>query len=323
MGKTSMALRLAMLGTGTFALPTFRKLYESGHDVVGLVTQPDRIARGNRVHPNPMKEHALAHETPVLQPEKINAPESLAALREWNADLFVVAAYGQILSADVISAPRLGSINLHASLLPKYRGAAPIQYAMWKGETETGVTIFQIEPKLDAGPIHGVVSTEIDSHETYGELQDRLAELSVPLTLKVVEQLANGSVDGIVQDSSGVTKAPRIKKTDGEINWSQTSREIDCHIRAMQPWPKPYSFLRTDIGTSRLLILKVAATSVSGGDVEPGTVVVVDSERITVRTGDGCLEIATIQPEGKRAMATAEFLRGRPVQVGQRFEAEI
>lgn len=314
-----MALRLAMLGTGTFALPTFRKLYESGHEVVGLVTQPDRKARGNRVHPNAMKGYAFTHDTPVLQPEKINTPESVAALRELNADLFVVAAYGQILSAEVISTPRLGSINLHASLLPKYRGAAPIQYAMWKGETETGVTIFQIEPKLDAGPVLGTVSTEIDPHETYGELQERLAELAVPLTLEVIDHLANGTANGIVQDAAGVTKAPRIKKTDGEISWSQSSREIDCHIRAMQPWPKPFSFLQTDNGTARLLILKVAVATDGSGEDAPGTVVAVDADRIVVRTGDGCLEIETIQPEGKRAMATAEFLRGRPVRVGQNF----
>ena len=310
-----------MLGTGSFALPTFRELYESNHQVVGLVTQPDRMARGNRVHRNELKEQAVQHNTPVFQPDNINTRKSLDRLREFQADLFVVAAYGQILSADLLSIPRLGAINLHASLLPKYRGAAPIQYAVWKGEQETGITIFQIEPKLDAGPILGVVSTEIGSTETYGELQDRMADLAVPVTIEIVDDLEHGRASAIVQDTKDVTRAPRIKKSHGQIEWGQSADQIDWHIRAMQPWPKPYTFLESPAKPERLLILSVARHD---GDVaisaaEPGTIVDVDSKRLVVQTGDGRVRIVQMQAEGKRPMPPSDYLAGHPLKVGQRF----
>src|SRR5258708_37946074 len=173
------SLRLVMMGTGDFAVPTFQSLYDTPHQVVGLYTQPDRTGRGHhRNLQNPMKELALAHETPVFQPEKINTTESLADLRGLEADLFVVAAYGQILSPELLSIPRLGSINVHASLLPKYRGAAPVAFAILNGDAETGVSIIQVLPQLDAGPIYAVVGTPTGPHETAGGREDRLAELA-------------------------------------------------------------------------------------------------------------------------------------------------
>jgi len=302
-----------MLGTGSFAVPTFRGLYESRHEVVCLVTQPDRTGRGHHRHVNPMKELAEQHGTPVFQPQKANLPESLERLREFNADLFVTAAYGQILSADFLSIPRLGAINVHASLLPKYRGAAPIQFAVINGETETGITIFQIEPKLDAGPILGIERTPIGDKETYGELQDRLAELAVGLTRRVIDQIEDGTTEPIMQDGSLVTKAPRLDKTDGEIPWQKSARLVDCHIRGVQPWPKPSTVLQLeDDRQLRLLVLEVDAAdqSVNG---EPGSVAIVDRKRMLVSTGEGSLEVVRVQPEGKRAMAVAEFLNGTPV----------
>jgi len=313
-----VSLRLVMLGTGSFALSTFQGLYETSHEIVGLVTQPDRTGRGHHKHVNPMKELATEHGTPVFQPAKANEPDSLERLREFDADLFVTAAYGQILSAELLSIPKLGAINVHASLLPKYRGAAPIQFAIINGETETGITIFRIEPKLDAGPVLGVVKTDIDAKETYGELQDRLAGLAVPLTCQVVDGLAAGTAQESVQDASLVTKAPRLEKTDGMIPWQKSSRLVGCHIRGVQPWPKPSTVLHSGDASLRLLVLDVESSdhAVTG---EPGTVEVVDKKRLFVKTADGSVEVLSLQPEAKRPMSPAEFLNGKTISAGDRF----
>lgn len=308
-----------MLGTGSFALPTFEALYGTAHEVCALVTQPDRSGRGHHNHPHPMKEAALARDTPVLQPESINAPDSVRALRELRPDLFVVAAYGQILSSEVIEVPRLGAINVHASLLPKYRGAAPIQYAILRGETETGITIFQLEPKLDAGPILGVVRTPIDPHETAGDLEARLSKLAVPLTLEVIDSIAGGRVEAIPQNPQQVTRAPRIKKEAGAIDWSQSAEQIGWHVRAMQPWPKAFTFLEQAGGDKlRLIVLEVAPSEVSI-EGPPGSLCDVDHKELHVKTKTGPLEIVRLQPEGKRPMTAAEFLCGHAVHEGDRF----
>lgn len=314
-----MPLRIVFLGTGGFALPTFRGLYETAHEVVGLVTQPDRTGRGHHRHRNPLKELAQENSTPVLQPAKANDAESIARLREFDADLFVVAAYGQILSAELLDIPRLGAINLHASLLPKYRGAAPIQYAILCGETETGITIFQIEPRLDAGPILGVVKTDIGRNETYGDLQDRLAELAVPLTKQVVEEIATGTTTPRTQDASLATKAPRLTKEQGQIPWQKPARLVCSHIRAVQPWPRPSTTLELSDGKQlRLLILEAEPTerAIPG---EPGSIEVVDRKQLFVRTGEGAIEVLTLQPEGKKPMPAARFLNGHLLTGEDRF----
>lgn len=305
-----MSLRLVFMGTGSYALPTFRGLYDTAHSVVGLVTQPDKTGRGHHTHVNPLKQLATEQSTAVLQPQNANAEESLEQLKALNADLFVVAAYGQILSADLLEIPRLGAINLHASLLPKYRGAAPIQFAMINGDTETGITIFQIEPKLDAGPILGVVRTPISDVETYGELQDRLAELSVPFAQGVIDQLDQGTCVPLTQDSGGITKAPRLKKTYGEIPWDRSARLVNCHIRGVQPWPKPAAVLEVSGKPVRMLIL---ATEISDRTIDgsPRSIDLEGRKQLFVKTGDGVLEITAIQPEGKRRMHPSEFLNGR------------
>ena len=314
-----MPLRLVMMGTGEFALPTFRALYDAPHEVVGLFTQPDRSGRGHHQHPHPMKELALERGTPVFQPEKVHAPEALSSLRDLRPDVCVVAAYGQILSAELIGIPRLGAINLHASLLPKYRGAAPIQYAVWNGERETGVTIFRIEPKLDAGPVLGVVSTPIGPKETAGELEARLAELAVPLTLRVLGQIESGKVDERTQDVSQVTRAPRLKKTDGLIDWARSAAEVDWHVRAMQPWPNPYTYLhQSGKPPLRLLVLDVEPAD-GAASVPPGTVVQADSGRLRVQAVNGAVDLLRLRPEGKRDMTAAEFLNGHAVRPGDRF----
>ncbi len=312
-----MPLRVVMMGTGIFALPSFQTLIDSEHDVVALVTQPDRTGRGHHRHVNELKETALAHDVAVFQPDSVNTPESLHQLREYKADIFVVAAYGQILSKELLEIPRLGAVNLHGSLLPKYRGAAPVQYAVLNGEKETGVTLFQIEPKLDAGPILGVIKTDIGNKETSGQLHDRLAELSAPLTLEVLQKLEAGTIEEITQEAAAVTKAPKIRKEHGLIDWSKKSQEIGWHVYGMQPWPMPFTFLHhPERKSTRILILDVV--ELSGEDAVPieklcsGELLQIDN-RIFARTGDSGLEILKLQPAGKKPMSASQFLCGTSV----------
>ena len=318
-----MPLRVLMIGTGAFALPTLRALADSDHELVGLLTQPDRTGRGHHNHRNPMKDFALERGVPVHQPERINTDESVALLESLGAELHVVAAYGQILSQRVIDTPRLAVVNIHASLLPKYRGAAPIQHAILNGETETGITIFQIQPELDAGPILAIEKTAIGPKETAGQLHDRLAELAAPIALRVADGFDQGNVTGTTQDASLVTRAPRLKKSDGVIDWSLPAEAIERHIRAMQPWPKSFSLLTSGTGKPLRLSLLDAELADDTSVAAPGEVVHVDSERIVVQTGCGTLAVLLLQPDGKRVMETAEFLRGRSVQAGDRFESAI
>lgn len=323
-----MPLRLVMMGTGTFAVPTFQALLDSPHNVVGLFTQPDRVGRGHHHHPHPMKELAVARQVPVFQPDNVNLPEPIESLKALQADLAVVAAYGQILSAELLATPRLGAINLHASLLPKYRGAAPVQYAVWKGEPETGITLFQIEPKLDAGPVLGVVRTPIGPEETSGTLEDRLAELAVPLTLKVLDDLERGCAVPLPQNPGEVTRARKLKKTDGEIPWAKRSEEIDWHIRAMQPWPMPYTWWHaSEHPPVRLQILSIGKSATSnepplGALNPPGTIVHVDEHSVLVQTGDGRVALKSVRPDGKRAMEIGEFLRGHRMKAGDHLGPE-
>jgi len=319
-----VALRIVMMGTGGVALPAFRGLLTSPHAVVGLVTQPDKTGRGHHHHVNPLKELAVASGILVLQPEKASSPESLDELRALGADIYVVAAYGQILSRKLLQIPRLGAINLHGSILPKYRGAAPIQYAVWNGETRTGVTIFQIVRELDAGPVLGLVETSIRPDETSGELHDRLAELAVPLTLAVLEEIESGRAVPKPQDDSLATLAPRIPKEAGSIDWSKTPAQIGWHVRAMQPWPMPFTFLhRPGTEPLRLLVPKVRTADdpavSSRTKAAPGTILPAPAGRVLVATGAAPLEILQIQPSGKRAMSAADFVRGNQIPPGSRF----
>ncbi len=312
-------LRIAMLGTGSFAVPTFQGLLDSAHTVVGLVTQPDKTGAGHHQHRNPLKELAVARELPVFQPEKASVPESLEVLASWRADLYVVAAYGQILSSKLLNTPRLGAINVHASILPKYRGASPIQHAVWHGESETGISIFQIVRELDAGAILEIERTPIGPQETSGELEERLSHLAVPVLLRVVDELAAGTATPREQDHSQSTYARRLIKADGQIDWSRTAEQIACHVRAMQPWPKAFSFLERPTGSPlRVIVTRVTAMA-DTTESAVGTVLPSAPGQLIVKAGHDAISIEQIQPEGKRAMPVAEFLKGHPLQSGQTF----
>lgn len=307
-----------MMGTGRFALPTFLGLYDTPHEVVGLFTQPDRAGRGRHQHPHPMKDAARERGTPVFQPDSVNTPSALADLRSLRPDLCVVAAYGQILSAELLSIPPQGAINVHASLLPRHRGAAPVQYAILCGERETGVTIFQIDPRLDAGPVLAVERTAIGPRETSGELEQRLAVLAAPLVRRVVDQIAGGTTRPQPQDAARATKAPRLRKEQGAIDWTKAAVEIDCHVRAMQPWPTAYTSFPLPGGQAlRVIVLEVAPLDVERPG-PPGTLAETD-RRLVVCCGRGAVEIIRLKPEGKREMGAAEFLHGHPLRPGDRL----
>src|SRR5262249_48677515 len=239
-------MRIVMMGTGTFAEPTFQALLAGRHEVIGLVTQPDRAVgqeRGStRQTGGGMKQIALDRNVPVFQPESVNTPEGVARLTEFRPDLLVVAAYGQILSNDVLAVAPLGGINVHASLLPKYRGAAPIAWAIYHGEQRTGVTIIRMSVRLDAGDMPPQEATDILPDETAGEAEARLASLGARLALEVIEKMTQGPVTGLSQDPSQVTKAPKLKKEHGLIDWSREAEQVCNQIRAMQPWPTAYTF---------------------------------------------------------------------------------
>jgi methionyl-tRNA formyltransferase len=317
------SLKLVMMGTGDFAVPTFRGLYDTPHQVVALFTQPDPTGPGrHKSHVNGMKRLAEERRTPIYQPAGVNASDSLTDLRALQADVFVVAAYGQILSPELLSIPRLGTINVHASLLPKYRGAAPVAYAILNGDSETGVSIIQVLPRLDAGPILAVAKTPISPHETAGELEERLAALAVPLVPAVLEQFAAGTIEPLPQVEGLVTRAPKLKKEKGAIDWSRSAAQIDCHVRGMQPWPNAFTWVHAaEKPPLRILVLAVQidASAPSSGAPPAGTVLSADKQGLWVQSGTSPLEIVRLQPDGKRPMSAAEFLRGNPLKNGDRL----
>ncbi|HIE98779.1 MAG TPA: methionyl-tRNA formyltransferase [Planctomycetes bacterium] len=307
-----MSLRIILLGTGEFALPPFRALLESEkHQVVGVCTQPDRTGRGHHRHVNKVKVLAEEFGRPVFQPERVNTSESLNILRELNADLFVVAAYGQIMKPEFLAIPRLGAFNLHGSLLPRHRGAAPVQYAIWKGDAETGVTMFQIEPALDSGPMVGKIRTNIQPGETSGQLMLRLADMSAELTLSVVDQLNLATAVFEPQDPSQVTLSPKIRKEQGIVDWAQTASQVECHVRAMQPWPKAVTWLHsTGREPSRCILQQVEVTvAASASASRPGRIGMRD-RKMVVSCGSGNVDVLKIQPEGKAAMDARDFANG-------------
>lgn len=324
-------MRLVMMGTGTFAEPTFEALLQTSHQVVGLVTQPDRPTgkeRGStRQAHQGMKEIALRHGIPVLQPESINTPEGVACLRVWQPDLLVVAAYGQILSRDVLAVPVQGGINVHASLLPKYRGAAPVAWAIYHGETQSGVTIIKMSTSLDAGDMLAQEALAIGPEETAGELEARLASLGAKRAVQVIEQIATGTARGLKQDKSQVTKAPKLTKEHGLIDWHRPAEQVCNHIRAMQPWPTAYTFLHLPGKPPLRVIIYRAFANVTPAQssLAAGTILgtLLGHGPLCVTTGEGqVVDILELQPAGKRRMSAADFLRGHPPCPGTSFGPE-
>jgi methionyl-tRNA formyltransferase len=312
-----------MLGTGDFALPTFLHLLEAGHQVVELVTQPDRPqGRKQELIPSRIKVAAQERGVPVFQPEDVNTPEPIEAIRALRPDLFVTAAYGQILSADLLAVPRLGGINLHGSVLPAYRGAAPVARAIERGEAETGVTVILMTPRIDAGGMIQVARTPIDPNETAGELEDRLAALGAPLVAESVAVLEAGNARVLPQDKAKVTKAPKLRKEDGLIDWSKPARAVHDQVRAMQPWPVAYSYLhrayQPQAEPLRLIVHRTEPLDLDTGRA-PGEVSEASGDRLVVAAGVGAVRLVTVQTAGKKPMPAGDFLRGHPILPGDRF----
>ncbi|MEN6408049.1 MAG: methionyl-tRNA formyltransferase [Thermoguttaceae bacterium] len=314
-------MRLLMLGTGPFAVPTFQALYETHHTVAALVTGPVRMHRGRPVAPiSSIRDVAQRHSTPIFDPEDVNDDSSRARLAEFGADLLVVCDYGRILSPATLAVARRGGVNLHASLLPKYRGAAPIAWALWHGDATTGVTVIHITPELDAGPCIAQQVVPIEPDETAAELEPRLAELGARLVCETIDRMESGRIETLPQDPTLASRAPKLKKTDGVIDWTREAAAIKNQVRALDPWPKTYTYWRRSDGEPvRLILGPLAVVELPGSNVEPGTVVEASGNRLVIAAGRGGVMPRSVQPAGKRAMSVEEFLRGHRVRPGDPF----
>ncbi|MGQ9659381.1 MAG: methionyl-tRNA formyltransferase [Thermochromatium sp.] len=311
-------LRLLFAGTPDFAVPCLSALLDAGHEVIGVYTQPDRPAgRGRRLQMSPVKALALQRGLAVYQPESLKRdPEAVAQLCALGADLMVVVAYGLLLPVSVLEAPRLGCINVHASLLPRWRGAAPIQRAILAGDSETGICIMRMEEGLDTGPVYHRVATPIDPHETGGTLHDRLAALGARALLEALPGIAAGTCVPEVQDDTQATYAHKLSKQEATIDWSAPADAIERQVRAFNPWPVAQTTLEGAV--LRIWSAEAEPDPDDGHSATPGTVVGADRTGIRVATGSGRLCITRLQPEDKRPMSAADYLNARHLD-GARF----
>ena len=313
----SGSLRVVFFGTPEFAVPTLEALLTSPYEVVAVVTQPDRPrGRGHKTTASPVKTTALAASRRVLQPDSVKDTAFLAELSGLAPDLGVVAAYGQILNNAALAIPRFGMINVHASVLPAYRGAAPVHRAVINGDVETGVTIMRVVKALDAGPMLAVDRRAIEPDETSEEVERGLAAIGARLLVATVPDLVAGSVVEVPQDHSAATYAPRLTKDDGRIDWTWPAVRIHNLIRGLHPWPHAATFL----GSQRF-ILHRSRPAPDPVWSHPGAIVEALGDQLRVATGSGGLDIVEIQPEGKRPMSVREFLSGHPVAPGVTFHA--
>ena len=303
-------LRLVYMGTAAFAVPSLRALAAGPHEVVAVYTQPARAAgRGLKARPSPVHAAALDLGLVVHTPETLKAPAEREVLAGFRADLAVVAAYGLILPEDILEGPRLGGINLHASLLPRWRGAAPIQRALLAGDTETGVTIIQMEPSLDTGPILAMEGVPIAADATAASLHDTLAELAARMVVPTIDQLASGRAIPHPQPEQGVTYAPKIDKAEARFDWSRRAAFLERQLRALNPWPGCW----TEVDGERLLVLE---GELAAGVGLPGEVL---DDRMTIACGEAALRLTRVQRAGGRPMSAEAFLRGFRLPVGARL----
>jgi methionyl-tRNA formyltransferase len=310
-------VRLAFFGTPEFAVPSLTRLQTTAHDVVAVVTQPDRPrGRGHKVMPSPVGQHAAETGVLVLRPERLKDEEFLATFDALDVDLAVVAAYGKILPTSLLQRPRLGFINVHASLLPRWRGAAPIHRAVIAGDRETGITIMRVVPALDAGPMLATVTLAIGFDETTTELKPRLAEAGADLLVSVIDRLVEGPVIEEPQDDHLVTYASRIEKSEGRVNWHRPAADVHNHIRGLQPWPLVSAYLNR----RRLMLTRSEIGPATSESEAPGTIVRVESNALVVATEPGTVRIVALQPEGRASMSVRDFLNGSRVSVGDRLE---
>ncbi len=308
-------MKIVFMGTPEFAMTILKALHEAGHEITGVYTQPDKPkGRSGALIASPVKEYALEMGFNVYQPERIKRPEAVAGLREIEADVFVVAAFGQILSEEILNMPKYGCVNVHGSLLPKYRGAAPIQRAIANGEKETGVTIMQMDKGVDSGDIISMVSFPIEDTDTEDSVYKKMAETGSREIINVLKNIEAGTAVRIPQNHEAATFAPMLSKEEGRIDFNKSARAIDCLVRGFQSWPTAYT-------TYQGKMLKIyAAKAVLGPETEdelsPGALLVT-KKNIYVKTGDGFLELLEVQLEGKKRMNACDLARGLHLTSGE------
>lgn len=305
-------MKIIYMGTPDFAVGPLKALIEAGHEVCAVVTQPDRQkGRGKEMAPSPVKECATEYGLPVLTPVKIKEAEAIEELKKYPADIFVVAAFGQILSEEILNMPKYGCVNIHASLLPKYRGAAPIQWSIIDGEKETGVTIMQMDKGLDTGDILFQKKVPITEEETGASLFDKLAEAGAQLIVEALAKIEIGEVNPVKQDDNNSCYAKMLSKSIGKIDWNKSAVEIERLVRGLNSWPSAY----TEYKGKQLKIWKAEVLPHIEGN--PGTIAKVTKDAVIVCTKEGALSLLEIQLEGKKRMSTKEFLLGRTFAEGE------
>ena len=326
-------MKLVLMGTGPFAVPSFDALLQAGHDVCLVVTRPmPPVKSRGGPPPSPVRDWAVKNQLPIFDPDSINDGDAIEHVKSTESDLLGVCDYGQILKPDALATSRMGGINLHGSLLPAYRGAAPVQWAMLNGDSVTGVSVIHMTPRLDGGPVICVRKTEITERETAGELESRLSQIGVEATIEAVDKLAqwfqrsgeadNTSALGQPQDVAAVCKAPRLKKADGQIDWGRSAREISCHVRGMSPWPVAFTFYkpRDNKPPLRVAVHAIEMTDRNSQDHTAGEISEGESG-ILIATGDFFVRLTRVQPAGKKPMESKDFFRGYPPPEGARLFA--
>ena len=300
-------MRVVFMGTPDIAATCLKKILADGFDVVGVYTQPDRPkGRGMKMIFSPVKELAIAHDIPVFQPENFRADEDVQTLADLKPDLIAVVAYGRILPQRVLDIPTKGCVNIHASLLPQYRGSAPYQWAVLDGLKETGVSAQHMALKMDAGDVIDVAKTEIGENETAGELLDRLAVLGADLLSRVLTRFVEGDVAGTPQNEADVTFAPMLDKAMCPIDWNKTAQQVHNHVRGLHPWPVATMELKGQK-------FKVHATRIVDGSGEPGQILGLTKTGLVIACGEGAVEVTSIQAEGGKRMAAPDYFRGHPI----------
>lgn len=307
-----MTMRIVFMGTPDFAVPSLKALVEAGHDICGVFTQPDKPKnRGMKLQAPPVKEYAITQNIPVFQPLKMRDGEALAILKELSPELIVVAAYGKILPVDILELPPKGCINIHSSLLPKYRGSAPINWVILNGEDETGVSIQYMAEGVDTGDVIAYSTTPISLEENAQQLYDRLAQMGAELICPVVTAIEQGTATRTPQDHTQASHAPMLSKELSPIDWTRSARQIHDQVRGLYPWPAAIA----EIDGIRCKIIRTTLTTDTTGK-EPGSFVQADKKGLKVACGSGeVIEILELQPDGKKAMAATAFLLGHPIQI--------
>lgn len=303
-------MRVVFVGTGAIGVPTLRALFHSDHELVGVVTQPDKpVGRDQRIQAPPIKQALDQTVIPVFQPARIKDEHAITQIRELNPDVIVVAAYGQILPNGVLDAPRLACINVHASLLPRWRGAAPIQAAIAAGDEHTGITIMYVAQGLDTGDILLQRETKITPNDTGNTLHDRLATMAPDLVLKSLHLIERGEALRVPQDSAKATYAPKLTRDSGRIDWSEPAEVIERKIRAFNPWPGAFTEIKTDAGPRKLKVFAAKVTTDSG---KPGDILRSDG-RLVIAAGQNSISVIEVQLEGRKRMSASEFTRGNRI----------